>query len=234
VYSCSTSSPSGNRRRRLRRRNVQVWQQNTNTRKLTEKCWMGCSSELGNYFDDEAAGHPSAADDQDLDPGPARRNSGQGTRWHQAASVSAGRAPHTGPHRAPQRRRTAAHTPMARCTGNSTPPICTSSSWMRPTRSRQEASPARSRGTWCDATEGGSGSRAAFLAEASGSARCPKTCLRRDPSRGPRGACSWRRGGRAGAGSVTSCRAVILGHSSYWRFGVETFGCGNKIRAQEN
>jgi hypothetical protein len=100
---------------------------------------MGCSSELGNYFDDEAAGHPSAADDQDIDPGPARRNSGQGTRWHQAASVSAGRAPHTGPHRAPQRRRTAAHTPMARCTGNS--PICTSSSWMRPTRSRQEASP---------------------------------------------------------------------------------------------
>jgi hypothetical protein len=36
VYSCSTSSPSGNRRRRLRRRNVQVWQQNTSTGRLTE------------------------------------------------------------------------------------------------------------------------------------------------------------------------------------------------------
>ena len=30
---------------------------------------MGCSSGLGNYFGDEAAGHPSAADDQGLDPG---------------------------------------------------------------------------------------------------------------------------------------------------------------------
>jgi hypothetical protein len=36
VYSCSTSSPSGNRRRRLRRRNVQGWQQNTATGRLTE------------------------------------------------------------------------------------------------------------------------------------------------------------------------------------------------------
>ena len=52
---------------------------------------MGCSFELGNYFDDEAAGHPLAADDQDLDPGPARRNSGQGTRWYQAANVSPAR-----------------------------------------------------------------------------------------------------------------------------------------------
>jgi hypothetical protein len=37
-----------------------------------------------------------AAGDQGLDPGPARRNSGQGTRWQQAVSVSPEREPHSG------------------------------------------------------------------------------------------------------------------------------------------
>jgi hypothetical protein len=39
----------------LRRRNVQVRQQNTSTRKLTEEMLDGCSSGLGDYFDDDAA-----------------------------------------------------------------------------------------------------------------------------------------------------------------------------------
>jgi hypothetical protein len=51
---------------------------------------------------------PSAADDQGLDPGSARRNDGQGTRWHQAGSVSAARPPLSSPHRAPS-------TPTQRC-----------------------------------------------------------------------------------------------------------------------
>jgi hypothetical protein len=37
------------------------------------------------------------------------RNSGTGTRWHQAARVSAGRAPHSSPHTPPQRRHKPAH-----------------------------------------------------------------------------------------------------------------------------
>jgi hypothetical protein len=49
-----------------------------------------------------ATQHPSAADDQGVDPGPARRNSGQATRWHQAASASPEREPRSGPHN-PQR-----------------------------------------------------------------------------------------------------------------------------------
>jgi hypothetical protein len=39
-----------------------------------------------------------AAGDQASTPGPARRNSGQGTRWHQAADVSTGRPLHISPH----------------------------------------------------------------------------------------------------------------------------------------
>jgi hypothetical protein len=44
---------------------------------------------------------PSAAGDQSPDTGPAPRNSGQGTPWHQFASVSAGREPHSRLHTAP-------------------------------------------------------------------------------------------------------------------------------------
>jgi len=77
---------------------------------------MGCSSGLGkcspgleNYFDDEAAGRPSAADDQDLDPGPARRNFGQGTPVAPGRRCEAWTPTSRQPHRASQYRRTAAH-----------------------------------------------------------------------------------------------------------------------------
>jgi hypothetical protein len=43
---------------------------------------------------------PLAAGDQASTLGSARRNFGQGTRWHQAAHVSAGRILHSSPHRA--------------------------------------------------------------------------------------------------------------------------------------
>lgn len=73
-------------------------------------------------------------------------------------------------------------------TGNSTAPTCTSSSWIRPTHCGPRASPAPSRPTSCSAAEGGSGSSAASLADANGSAPCPTGPSDRpqDERRGPR------------------------------------------------
>jgi hypothetical protein len=60
---------------------------------------MRSSSGLGNYFNDSDTASIGGRR-PGLDPGPARRNSGQGTRWNQAARVG----PERQPHRAPQRR----------------------------------------------------------------------------------------------------------------------------------
>jgi hypothetical protein len=76
---------------------------------------MRCSSGLGNYFNDSDTASIGGRR-PGLDPGPARRNSGQGTRWHQAARVGPERQPHCRPHRAPQRRaHDRSHASTARC-----------------------------------------------------------------------------------------------------------------------
>jgi hypothetical protein len=76
---------------------------------------MGSSSGLGNYFDDSDTASIGGRR-PGLDPGPAPRNSGQGTRWHQAARVGPERQPHCRPHRAPQRRaHDRSHASTARC-----------------------------------------------------------------------------------------------------------------------
>src|SRR6266536_4090125 len=63
-----------------------------------------------------ATQHPSAAGGQGLDSGPARSNSGQGTRWHEPASMPWTRAS-LQPSQASQRGRKATRLPVTRLIG---------------------------------------------------------------------------------------------------------------------